>query len=65
MAYAFFEVVPSIDIKVADGIVFDLSIFPQFFFGFGAYWSQAVMITYLNQDWAASVPDVFGRSVSV
>ena len=39
MADAFFEVVPSIDIKVPDGIVFDLSIFHQFFFGFGAYWS--------------------------
>ena len=52
IAHAFFEVIPNIDIEVAEWIVFHLRVFPQIFGGFlsSAYWHYTVIIAYLEQD---------------
>ena len=39
ITYGFLEVAPNVDIKVTDGIASHFCILPQFFLGFGTYWS--------------------------
>ena len=67
IAHAFFEVIPDIDIEVADWIAFHLCVFPQIFGGFlsGAYWRCTVIIAYLEQDRATYVLCMFDRPVLV
>ena len=67
VAYAFFEVITEIDIKVANWIMLYLCVVPQPCFGFlsGAYWGYGVKITYLEQDRATDVTGIFHRPIFV
>lgn len=50
IANAFFKVIPDIDIKMANWVVYGFCIFPQSFFSFFccAFWNNTVMFAYLE-----------------